>query len=160
MILRPLAAQELAAHPGCTHMAIITADDLTTTAVTTAQLLKLCDLVAGDVIIRVEDYLVVPFEVVGTPGTDSLTRSIGDNAGVATWTAATESNVNGTEVLNVFSATAPKLYTAADKVAVNFIPKTGTSTAQVNKGELHVFFGILRVSQLSKGNTQSIISTK
>jgi len=89
-----------------------------------------------------------------------LTRSIGDNAGVATWTAATESNVNGTEVLNVFSATAPKLYTAADKVAVNFIPKTGTSTAQVNKGELHVFFGILRVSQLSKGNTQSIISTK
>ena len=142
-------------------MTIITADDLTTTVVTTAQNLKICDLVAGDAIIRVETNLIVPFENTADATNNTTTVSVGDTAtGVAKWTAATESNKNGTAVLYVLSATAATIYSAADKLAVNFIPKTGAALNIINKGELHVFFGILRTKQLSNANTVSLITTK
>jgi hypothetical protein len=142
-------------------MTIVTADDLTLATVTTAQTLTLCNLVAGDSIVRVEDNLVVPFENTADPTNNTTTRSVGDTAtGATKWTAATESNKNGTSVPKALSSTAATLYTAADALKVTLTPKTGTALNVINKGELHVFFGILRPDQLSKANTVSLITTK
>jgi hypothetical protein len=151
----------MAAHRGMTHMSIITADDLTLTTVTTAQSIKLCDLVAGDIINAIEDNVVVPFENTADAANNATTRSGGDTAtGVTAHYAAAEANKNGTVVTKKFSNTAVGPYTAADKVAINFTPKSGTALSVINKGELHVFFAILRVDQISRSNTVSLITTK
>lgn len=160
MITRPLALHELAAHRGMTHMTIITADDLTQATANTAQTIKLCDLVAGDVIGAIEDNVVVPFENTAVAGFNTTTRSAGDNALVTTFYAAAEANKNGTVVTKKYSNTAVGPYTSADKVAVTFNAMSAQSLSTINKGELHVFFSILRVDQLSKSNTISAITTK
>lgn len=160
MITKPLALHEQAAHRGMTHMSIITADDLTQATANTAQTLKLCDLVAGDIIAAIEDNVIVPFENTADATFNSSTRSAGDNSAVTTFFTAAEANKNGTVVPKKFSNTAVGPYTAADKVAITFNAMAGKSLSSINKGELHVFFSILRVDQLSKSNTVSLITTK
>ena len=160
MLTKPLALHELAAHRGMTHMSIVTADDLTQTTVNTAQSIKLCDLVAGDIIGAIEDNVVVPFENTADAAFNTTTRSLGDNAGVATHAAAAEANKNGTVVVKKFSNTAVGPYTAADQVRVTFNAMAAKALSSINKGELHIFFSILRVDQLSRSNTASLITTK
>lgn len=161
MITRPLALHEMAAHRGMTHMSIITADDLTQATVNTAQSLTLCNLVAGDIIGSVEDNVVVPFENTADAAFNTTTRSAGDTAtGVAAHYAAAEANKNGTVVTKKFSNTAVGPYTAADILRVTFNAMAAKALLSINKGELHVFFSILRVDQLSKSNTVSLITTK
>ncbi len=161
MITRPLALHEMAAHRGMTHMTIITADDLTNTTAAAAQTLKLCDLVAGDILAAIEDNVIVPFENTADAAFNTTTRSAGDTAtGVAAHYAAAEANKNGTVVTKKYSNTAVGPYTAADKVAITFNSMAAKNLNAINKGELHVFFAILRVDQLSKSNVVSLITTK
>lgn len=150
----------MAAHRGMTHMAIATADDLSQTTAATAQTITVCNLVAGDVIGAVEDNVIVPFENTADPAFNTTTRTLGDNTGVATHTAAAEANKNGTVVTKKYSNTAVGPYTAADKLAVTFNAMAAKNLNAINKGELHIFYSLLRVDQLSKSNTISLITTK
>lgn len=160
MITRPLALHEQAAHRGATHMSIITADDLTQPTANTAQTIKLCDLAVGDVMSFVEDNVKVPFKNSADAAFNTTTRSIGDVAAVNTHTAAAEANANGTVVPRKLSVVTVGPYTAVDKLAVTFNAMAAKSLVNINTGELHVFFGILRVDQLSKGNSVAAITTK
>jgi hypothetical protein len=161
MITRPLALHEMAAHRGMTHMSIITADDLTNTTAAAAQSITLCNLVAGDIVAAIEDNVIVPFENTADAAFNNSTRSAGDTAtGVAAYYAATQANKNGTVVTKNYSNTAVGPYTAADGIRVTFNSMAAKSLSSLNKGELHVFFSLLRVDQLSKSNTVSLITTK
>jgi hypothetical protein len=145
--VRPLSTNERAESPGYTHMAVLTCDDLTTTTNGTAQAFTIA-LATGDVIGRVQDYVKTPFQVAGTAGNDTTLRSLGDNSSATTHTATAEMNANGTVVYSKFSNTAVGPYTAANTLKVTVTPKTGTNVNALNRGELHVFFQVIRVLNL------------
>ena len=98
MICKPLALHEMAAHRGFTHMAIVTADDLTMATVATLQTITICDLVAGDIIAAIEDNVFVNFKDTSDTAFNTTTRSLGDDSAVTTFTSAGEANANGTVV--------------------------------------------------------------
>jgi hypothetical protein len=149
MIFRTLTTNERAETPGFTHVGVITADDLTSTTVTVAQLIQFCALVAGDQVLRVGWNLRVPFQNTADPaGDQATTASVGDAAAVGTHLAPAVVNVNGTEIIWRAGNTAV-LYTAADKLTCNFIPTTGKALSALNRGELHVFFSLSRLKQIS-----------
>lgn len=148
MIFRTLTTNERAETPGFTHVGVVTADDLTATTVTVAQLIQFCALVAGDQVLRVGWNLRLPFQNTAVPADNATTASVGDTAAVGTHLAPAVVNVNGTEIIWRAGNTAV-LYTAADKLTVNFIPTTGSALASLNRGELHVFFSLSRLKQIS-----------
>jgi hypothetical protein len=148
MIFRTLTTNERAETPGFTHVGVVTADDLTQTTVTVAQLIQFCALVAGDQVLRVGWNLRLPFQNTAVPGDNATTASVGDTAAVGTHLAPAVVNVNGTEIIWRAGNTAV-LYTAADKLTVNFIPTTGSALSALNRGELHVFFSLSRLKQIS-----------
>lgn len=161
MICKPLALHEQAANNGFTHMAVITADDLTQAAANTAQTIKICDLAAGDIVAAVEDNVKTPFQNTADNAFNSTTRSVGDNASATQFTTAAEANANGTVVAKKFSNTAVGPYTAASALNVTFNAMVGKALSAINKGEYHVFFRLVRADQLSNAVTAAgIITTK
>jgi hypothetical protein len=148
MTFRTLTTNERAETPGFTHIGIVTADDLTQTTVTIAQLIQFAALQAGDQMLRVAWYLRTPFQNTADAADNATTASVGDNAAVGTHLAPAVVNVNGTEIIWRAGNTAV-LYTAADKIAVNFIPTTGKALSALNRGELHVIVGLSRLKYVS-----------
>lgn len=148
MTFRTLTTNERAESCGFTHIGIVTADDLTQTTVTVAQLVTFAALVAGDQILRVGWYLRTPFQNTLVPGDNATTASVGDNAAVGTHLAPAIINLNGTEIIWRAGNTAV-LYTTADKFAVNFIPTTGSALSALNRGELHVYCALSRMKAVS-----------
>jgi hypothetical protein len=156
MLVRPLGTQEQAGQCGFTHIAVITADDLTQATAATAQTITLVTLLAFDIIQKVGWYLKTPFKDVSDAAFNSDTMSVGDNAAVTTHIAATEVNENGTEILSHYSNTAVR-YTSADKIAVTFNSMAAKSLVNIDVGELHIFFALLRMSTLAGASTGSIL---
>jgi hypothetical protein len=158
MIVRPLGTQEQAGQTGFTHVAVITADDLSQAVVATAQTILINALLAYDVIVKVGWYLKIPFKDVSDPAFNTTTMSVGDNAAVTTHIPATELNENGTEILSHYSNTAVR-YTAADKIAVTFNSMAAKALLNIDVGELHVFFTLLRMSNLAAASSGAILVT-
>jgi hypothetical protein len=158
MIVRPLGTQEQAGQTGFTHVAVITADDLTNATLAAAQTITLVLLSAYDVIVKVGWYLKTPFKDISDTGFNTTTMSVGDNAGVATHIPATETNENGTEIFSHYSNTAVR-YTAADKIAVTFNSMAAKALNNIDTGELHVFFTHLRMSNLAAASSGAILVT-
>lgn len=144
MTVRPLTTNERAETPGFTHVAVVTADDLTTTTANTAQTLTIANFKANDVLGRVQDFLRTSFQNTADAAFNTSTRSIGDNTGVATHTAAAETNVNGTVVVSKFSNTAVGPYTAANTLKVTFNAMSGKNVNALNRGELVILFQLIR----------------
>jgi len=143
-----------------THQAIINADDLTQATTNTAQTIKLCDLAAGDVILKVALRVKVPFENTADAAFNTTTVSVGDNAAVTTFLAAAEANKNGTVVPNRIGTVSGGPYAAADKVAVTFNAMAAKALNSINKGELHVFFRLYRIPVLEQAAATGNIVTK
>lgn len=159
MFTRPLALQEQAAHSGMTHVTVVTADDLTVTAANTAQSLSIT-LATGDIMGAVEDSVVVNFQDASDTAFNATTRSLGDNSAVTTHTAAAETNANGTVVPKKFSNTAVGPYTAANTLKITFNAMAAKSLVDIDKGELHVYFRLLRISDLDGAQNATLITTK
>jgi hypothetical protein len=158
MLLRPLGTQEQAGQTGFTHVAVITADDLSNATLAAAQTILISPLLAYDVIVKVGWYLKIPFKDLSDAAFNTSTMSIGDNAAVATHIAATEVNENGTEIFSHYSNTAVR-YTAADKIAVTFNSMAAKALLNIDVGELHVFFTLLRMSNLAAASSGAILVT-
>src|SRR4029450_2623102 len=92
MLLRPLTTNERAETPGFTHVARITADDLTNATVAAAQTIDLATLAKNDIIFRVAGYIRVPFQNTLDAAFNTTTVSIGDTSGVAALAVAGEGN--------------------------------------------------------------------
>jgi hypothetical protein len=148
MIFRTLTTNERAESCGFTHVGVVTADDLTQTTVTIAQLITFCALVAGDQVVRVAWYLKKAFQNTADAADNATTASVGDTAAVGTHLAPAIINVNGAIVIWRAGNTAV-LYTAGDKLTVNFIPTTGKALSALNRGELHVYFALSRLKNIS-----------
>ena len=160
MLLRALTTNERAETPGFTHVARITADDLTQATLAAAQTIDLATLAKNDIILRAAGYVRVPFGYYpgGTLNTsfNTDTVSIGDTSGVAALVAAGEANVNGTYV-NTLGSTA-KLYTAQDTLRVTFNSMAGFNLSQLNRGEYYVFVSLCRLADVANAMAAARIS--
>lgn len=159
MLLRPLTTNERAETPGFTHVARITADDLTNATVAAAQTIDLAALAKNDIILRVAGYIRVPFQNTLDAAFNSTTVSIGDTSGVAALAAAGEANANGTFVNTLGTVlTGGKLYTAADTFRVTFNSMAGKALNNLNRGEYYVFAAICRLSEVANAMAAARIS--
>lgn len=156
----PLTNEERAANNGATHRAVITADSLTETATNTAQTLKLIDLQAGDFIAKCWWRCKTFLKDVSDAAFNTTTMSVGNVAAVDTHIDAIETNVNGTEVKEGISNVQVGPYTSADKVAVTFNSMSGKALNDIDTGEVHVFFTLVRPSVLEAASSAAPITTK
>src|SRR5262245_44745563 len=134
MLVRPLTTNERAETPGFTHVARITADDLTQATAAAAQTIDLATLAKNDIILRVAGYIKTPFQNTLDAAFNSSTVSIGDTSGVAALAAAGEANANGTFV-NILGTvlTGGKIYTAADTLRVEVKLMASKSLSNINR---------------------------
>lgn len=147
--LRPLATNEQAGNAGFTHVATLTANDLTTTTNNTAQTFTLATLKPGDIVVKTAWCLRTAFKDASDAAFNTNTFSIGDTAtGVAAHISAIETNENGTEVSYGFNNTAV-LYTAADTVTATFNAMSGKNLNNIDVGEVTIFVQILRLNNLA-----------
>lgn len=160
MEVRPLSTNERAETPGFTHVARITADDLTQASNNTAQTLKICDLKIGDVIGRVQDWVKTQFQKTGDTAFNSTTRSLGDNGSATRWGAAVEANANGSVVTSQFSNTAVGPYTSADAFNITFNAMSAKKLLDINRGEIVVLFQLIRAKNVVDAFTAGALISK
>lgn len=146
MITEHLNAEEQ--RQGYTHRFRIFHTDLIEAVAATPQVISLFTPAAGQVCERVSTRLAVAFEDTADAANNSTTASVGDNAGATTFVNAQQVNVNGTEVYYVRSATAAKLYTAADDIDITLTPPAGKTLLALDKGELVVLAKIVDLNAL------------
>lgn len=158
LLVRPLGTQEQAGQAGMTHIAVITADNLQEQTVNTLQTITLCALAAKDIIVKVGWILKTPFKDVSDTAFNTTTVSIGDNSAVTTFLAAFEMNANGTSIPEKFSNTAVGPYTAADKITATFNSMAAKALINIDAGELHVFFQLLRMGGMSDSTSGAILT--
>jgi hypothetical protein len=156
MIVRPLTTNERAETPGFTHVAQITADDLTQATAAAAQTFNLCGLKKWDIIERVAGVPVVPFQNTADPAFNSTTVSVGDPGGVAKFLAATEANENGAEIAGLGNT--PAIYGGANTLTATVNSMAGKSLLNINRGEYHIFFQLTRLSYVSDAIGRARIS--
>jgi flavin reductase (DIM6/NTAB) family NADH-FMN oxidoreductase RutF len=132
---------------GYTHKAVITHSDLTQTTANTAQSITLLSLEAGDIVHSGAWRLVTAFEDASDNAFNTTAVTV--NAAGSALISATEANVNGSEVFNkAHTATAPLAATGASTVAASFASMTGKSLSDIDAGEVHIFFGVNKTSDL------------
>lgn len=147
MLLRPLTTNERAETPGFTHVAIISANDLTQTTANTAQAFTVVPIAKGDIMLRAVGVPVVPFQNTGDAAFNSDTVSVGDSGSATRHTAATEANANGAFAPVIGNT--PYLYTAADSLIITVNSMTAKALNSINRGEYHVFLAWFRSSFVS-----------
>jgi hypothetical protein len=147
MLVRPLSTNERAETPGFTHVAIITANDLTQATAAAAQVFNLCGIKAGDIMYRAVGVPVVAFQNTLDGAFNSDTVSLGDTGSATRHLAATEANNAGP--LRVIGNTA-FLYTAADTLQLTVNSMAAKSLSNINRGEYHAFFCLSRTDDISK----------
>lgn len=158
----PLAHQEMISYDGHTHMAIITADDLTTAATNTAQKIKLATLPAGSYVKRVTLKLVKAFRNSADNAFNTTAVTVGDNSAANTFITSKELNANAGGLITTPSLqnTAVGPYSAADELDITFNAMVAKALLSVNEGEVHVLAEIYDPSKLSAIKRQSPITTK
>jgi hypothetical protein len=136
---------------GFTHKAVITHEDLTTTTDNTAQSVTLLEVEPGDIVQRAAFKLVTAFENTASTAFNVTTLAVGDDD-VDEFIDETEVNKNGTEVFYAshINADTPKVYTSATTgpITATFMSMASESLAELNAGEVHVYLGIAKLSDL------------
>ncbi len=161
MRVQPLATNEIADNGGYTHICGISADDLTQATAAASQTIKLCDLKAGDSILKVAWRVKTFFKDESDAAFNSTTMSVGNTAsGVAAHIAAIQLNENGTEVRQGFTNTAVGPYTAADSVTATFASMAAKSLSAIDVGEVEILFQLSRIAQLEEATSAVDITTK
>jgi hypothetical protein len=153
MIVRPLNTNERAEMPGFTHVAVITANDLTQVTAATAQLIDLCAVQKDDIVYRSIGVPVVPFQNTADAAFNSDTISFGDDGLITRHYAAAEANWNngagsGVNAVETMGNTAYQ-YTAAAILRLGVNSMAAKSLVNLNRGEYHCFFCLTRPSRMS-----------
>lgn len=148
-----------------THMLEYTADDLTTTTANTAQTLTTpLILGVGDLITRATMHLTTVFQDVSDAAFNTTTMSVGDSVGgVATVLAATELNVNGTEVIDKSAIPAGAFGTGvatAMTVTVTFNAMAAKNLNAIDAGVVYIYLQVGRAKQLADAASAGPILTK
>lgn len=138
--LRPLVVQEVAAMQGFTHIATITAGDLTQATANTAQTFDLGPIPAGTAP-QVEIRNTTPFKDASDAAFNTTTMSIGDTGSATSLLAAQELNVNGTEV-TVVRGTQAAVYTTANTFRVTVNAMAAKSLVNIDVGQVDILVKI------------------
>jgi hypothetical protein len=140
---------ETKAATGFTYKAVVTHSDLTESTADTDQTLSLLALEAGDVVTTAAWKLVTPFKDASDSALNDTKVQLGDTADDDEYIAATQVNENG-EVLFAAAAPAsvPFVYTAANAVELLVESMTAKSLSNIDTGELHVYLGVAKLSDL------------
>ena len=98
---------------------------------------------AGDVIKSVQLHLTTPLELTTDAAFNTCTLSLGDVTTATRYINASETNLNGTEVLNVIPGAATNvIYTAAGQLILTLNSMAAKSLSNLNKGQLNILFNI------------------
>ena len=134
---------------GFSHKAIVTVADITESAADTDQTIALLSVAAGDVVEKAAYKLVTAFSDASDSALNDTKVQVGDGADTDRFIAATQVNVNGTEVLYAANAnTTSYAYTAADTVDLLVESMTAKSLSDLDAGEIHVYLAVTKLSDL------------
>lgn len=146
MELFELPSQTKAA-TGFSHKCVIGHADLTQSTDNTAQDVKILTVPANSIVTRVAIRLATPFQKTGTTAYNSNALIIGDSGDTDRWLTSTELNVNGTEILaKVQPSTIPAAYVTATDINANFASMASYDLAELDAGEVHIFFNMVPLS--------------
>ena len=134
---------------GYTHKAIVTHADLTEATADTDQTIALLSVAAGDVVEKAAYKLVTAFSDASDAAFNDTKVQVGDGTDTDEYIAATQVNVNGTEVLFAANVnTVPFAYTAADTVDLLVESMTAKSLSDLDAGEIHIYLAVTKLSSL------------
>lgn len=140
---------ETKAATGFTHKAIVTHVDLTQATADTDQTIALLSVAAGDVVNKAAYRLVTPFADASDAAFNDTKVQVGDGTDTDEYVAATQVNVNGTEVLFAANVnTVPFAYTAADTVDLLVESTPAKSLSNLDAGEIHVYLAVTKLTSL------------
>jgi hypothetical protein len=140
---------ETKAATGFTHKAIVTHADLTLTTADADQTIALLSVAAGDVVEKAAYKLVTAFSDASDAAFNDTKVQVGDGTDTDEYIAATQVNVNGTEVLYAANVnTVPFAYTAADTVDLLVESMTAKSLSDLDAGEIHIYLAVTKLSSL------------
>jgi hypothetical protein len=140
---------ETKAATGFTHKAIVTHADLTLTTADADQTIALLSVAAGDVVEKAAYKLVTAFSDASDAAFNDTKVQVGDGTDTDEYIAATQVNVNGTEVLYAANVnTVPFAYTAADTVDLLVESMTAKSLSELDAGEIHIYLAVTKLSSL------------
>jgi hypothetical protein len=140
---------ETKAATGFTHKAVVTHEDLTLTTADADQTIALLSVAAGDVVEKAAYKLVTAFSDASDGAFNDTKVQVGDGTDTDEYIAATQVNVNGTEVLYAANVnTVPFAYTAADTVDLLVESMTAKSLSDLDAGEIHIYLAVTKLSSL------------
>lgn len=146
MKLYPLLGDELKAHGGATHKAVITHEDLTETTANTAQTIALADVENKVAVECVYTDLVTPFEDASDAAFNTNTLIVGDGGDTDRLLASQEMNENGTEVDMKVGTGTLHVFTGDDTVDAVIGSMTAKSLSNIDTGEVHIYLKIVDAS--------------
>lgn len=140
---------ETKAATGFTHKVTVDHTDITTSAADTDQTIAILSVAAGDVVDKAAYKLVTAFSDASDAAFNDTKVQVGDGGDTDRFIAATQVNVNGTEVLFAANAnTTAYAYTAADTVDLLVESMTAKSLSELDAGEIHIYLAVSKLSSL------------
>ena len=140
---------ETKAATGFSHKAVVTHSDITESTADTDQTIALLSVAAGDVVEKAAYKLVTAFSDASDAALNDTKVQVGDGADTDRYIAATQVNVNGTEIDFAANAnTTAYAYTAADTVDLLVESMTAKSLSELDAGEIHIYLAVSKLSAL------------
>ena len=134
---------------GFTHKAVVTHSDITESTADTDQTIALLSVAAGDVVEKAAYKLVTAYSDASDAAFNDTKVQVGDGGDTDRFIAATQVNVNGTEVLFAANAnTTAYAYTAADTVDLLVESMSAKSLSDLDAGEIHIYLAVTKLSSL------------
>lgn len=152
----PLTLEEIASSGGYTHRLDLSYGDIPAgIAVNTAYVWNVAPLPQfpiSTIVRRVLLHLIIPFKKTGVAGFNTTTVSLGDAGSATRFISASETNENGTEVLNVTpGAVENYVYTAAGQLQLTMNSMAAQTISDLNVGQLYILM------QIDKAHNQARI---
>jgi hypothetical protein len=140
---------ESKAATGFTHKVVVTHSDITESTADTDQTIAILSVAAGDIVEKAAYKLVTAFSDASDSALNDTKVQVGDGGDTDRYIAATQVNVNGTEVLYANNAnTTSYAYTAADTVDLLVESMTAKSLSELDAGEIHIYLAVTKLSSL------------
>jgi hypothetical protein len=140
---------ESKAATGFTHKVVVTHSDITESTADTDQTIAILSVAAGDIVEKADYKLVTAFSDASDSALNDTKVQVGDGGDTDRYIAATQVNVNGTEVLYANNAnTTAYAYTAADTVDLLVESMTAKSLSELDAGEIHIYLAVTKLSSL------------
>src|SRR4030095_4682700 len=115
---------------------------------------------ASDIVKRVLLHITTPFQNTADAAFNTTTISVGDTTTATRFVNASESNLNGTEVLNVFpGAVENVIYTTTAQLQLTINSMAAKSISNLNAGQGYILFAIDRAADPAREKAPPFIGS-